>query len=92
MNNKLEWKTNKERQIEIALRIRSQRKALKMSREKLSLLSNVPVPTIRRFENTGDISFMSLVAILVVLNHEDDLSYIVKDINYLNIKDAFKND
>ncbi len=92
MNDKLEWKTNKERQLEIANRLKRQRKALKLSREKLSLLSNVPSPTIRRFEDSGDISLGSLVAILVALNHEEDLSFIVRDINYLDIKDAFKND
>lgn len=92
MNDKLEWKTNKERQLEIANRLKRQRKALKLSREKLSLLSNVPSPTIRRFEDSGDISLGSLVAILVALNHEEDLSFIVRDIHYLDIKDAFKND
>ena len=87
MEEALEWKTIKERQLEIANRFVTARKALKISRDKLSIMSNIPVPTIRRFESTGEISLHALVSLMVALNYKDDLDYLFKDIVYKDIKD-----
>jgi len=86
----LEWKTNEERAMEIANRVIKARKALKITQKRLAILSGVTYASIRRFENSGNISFLSLISIIVSLGYSDDLNNILKDINYLNIEDALK--
>jgi len=86
----LEWKTNEERAMEIANRVIKARKALKITQKRLSILSGVSYGSIRRFENTGNISFLSLISIIVSLGYSDDLNNVFKEINYLNIEDALK--
>lgn len=89
---KLIFKSSDEYMLEVAGRIKETRKVLKYSREKLSIISGVPTSTIRRFENTGEISFRSLVDILTALNFNDDIDQIAANIPYKNIKDLIKND
>jgi len=84
---KLIFKTPEEYTLEVANRIRKARKILKLSRKKLSLLSGIPEPTIRRFEDTGEIAFKSLVGILAAMNYNDDIDHICHDMPYRNIED-----
>ena len=51
---------------ELATSLKNKRKWLKHSREKASELSGVPVPTLRRFENTGEISLRQLLMLCQV--------------------------
>lgn len=88
----MEWKTNEERVSEIAKREKETRKAMKISRNRLSILSGVPSSSIRHFENTGKISLISLVAILVALNNSNELDYLFSTPKYKSIKDIIKND
>ena len=48
-------------QIEIAERFKKRRKEQKLSRKALSIKSDVSYASIRRFENTGEISLSSLL-------------------------------
>lgn len=59
--------------VQTALReqIKSQRKALKLSREALAERSTVPAPTIKKFETTGQISLRQF---LLLWQSVDDLS------------------
>lgn len=86
----LEWKTNEERAMEIANRVIKARKALKITQKRLAVLSGVTYASIRRFERTGLISFLSFISIATALGYEDDLNNLYKDIMYLNIEDALK--
>ncbi len=49
----------------------SNRKALKLSREKLAVCSTVPATTIKKFETTGQISFRQFIMLWQCL---DDLT------------------
>ena len=51
---------------ELAKSLKDKRKWLKHSREKASELSGVPVPTLRRFEDTGEISLRQLLMLCQV--------------------------
>lgn len=51
--------------------LRSQRRAQRLSRDRLAARSTVPAPTIKRFELTGEISFRQLCLLWETL---DDLS------------------
>ncbi|MFK5912758.1 MAG: helix-turn-helix transcriptional regulator [Woeseiaceae bacterium] len=51
---------------ELATSLKNKRKWLKHSRDKASELSGVPVPTLRRFEDTGEISLRQLLMLCQV--------------------------
>lgn len=64
MENTLDFlETTEEKMLSIAQTIRKIRKAKKISQEKLALMSNVSFGSIKRFEQTGEISLYSLVKI-----------------------------
>ena len=73
MEEELEFKTYYETQSEITKRLIQIRKNKKISQKRLSVLSGVPYASIRRFENTGDISFASLIKIAMALRLYNDL-------------------
>ena len=56
--------TASESQLETAANSKKRRKWLNYSREKASELSGVPQSTIRKFEETGDISFRQFLMLL----------------------------
>ena len=60
----MSYRTAFEVQLEIALEAKKRRKWLNYSREKASDISGVPAATIRKFENTGDISFRQFLMLL----------------------------
>lgn len=92
MINGLEWKTIEERIQEVANKERVIRKNLKISRKALANQSGVSEASIRRFEDTGEISLHSLVALCVAL----DCTYYIDDLfsnyKYRNLKDIIKHD
>lgn len=61
----------KELQVDLAKKLKSKRKWLKHSRADAARLSGVPEPTIRRFENTGEISLRQF---FMLCNTYGDLS------------------
>lgn len=58
---------------ELGGRTKKQRLIHNLSRESLSEKSGVPVPTIRKFENTGEISLKSFIALLQSLDRIDEI-------------------
>ena len=52
---------------EISLKFKTRRKALKLTQEKLSEKSNVSLGSIKRFEQSGQISFEFLLKLALVL-------------------------
>jgi len=64
-----------EAQIELALKAKERRRWLKYSRKKAAEISGVPEATIRKFENTGEISFRQF---LMLLKAYGDLSVLDK--------------
>lgn len=81
-----------EKQKEIANRLRVLRKKRKISRERLSQISGVSYATIRRFEETGDISFESFVKIALSLRRYEELDALFKDkTKYTSIEEVLKD-
>ena len=72
------YKTYYEMQMEIAKRLIAVRKKRKISQKRLAIISGVPYASIRRFENTGDISFASFIKIVMALRLYDDLDNLFK--------------
>lgn len=83
------YKTYYEMQMEITKRLITIRKKRKISQKRLSVISGVPYASIRRFENTGDISFASFIKIVMALRLYDDLNnlFVVKE-KYSSIEDV----
>ena len=66
-------KTPYEMAEDAAKRFRKVRQSRKITIKSLSEQSGVPYSTIRRFESTGEISFLSLVKITSALGEDDQI-------------------
>ena len=73
-------KSPREIERSIAGNIRAIRRRRRISQQKLSGLSDVSLGSIKRFENTGDISLVSLCKIALALGIEKDLLKLFSDI------------
>lgn len=85
--NKLIWKTVEEINLDIAKRIRKIRKRKKISQKSLSEISNVSFGSIKRFENSGEISLYSLTKICVALDLSDELENLFQNVEYNNLEE-----
>ena len=67
-------KTPQEMAVDTAKRFKEMRKAKKITIKKLSEDSGVPYSTIRRFESSGEISFLSLVKIVSTVGEDEEIT------------------
>lgn len=67
-------KTPQEMAVDAAKRFKEMRKAKKITIKKLSENSGVPYSTIRRFESSGEISFISLVKIVSTVGEDEEIT------------------
>ena len=89
MNNyNLNQKTPKEIDKAIALRMRSIRKVMKLTQEKLSEKSGVSLGSVKRFENTGEISLSSLTKIAIAIECENDLENLFSERPFQSIQEV----
>lgn len=82
------WETPEEIILSIANNTRKLRKRLKISRQKLSEMSGVSYGSIKRFEETGNISFLSLTRIAVALDAVSDIKNIFSEVPYKSIQEV----
>ena len=68
-------------------RVKERRKELKISQKELSTRTLVSYGSIRRFENSGQISLTSLIRIANALNCLSDFNLIFKTKQITNLKD-----
>lgn len=71
----------------IAARIRDIRKRKKLSQEKLSEKSGVSLGSLKRFENSGEISLNSLAKLAIALSCENELERLFEDIPFESIQE-----
>ena len=64
------------------------RKRLKISRKKLSEMSGVSYGSIKRFEESGNISLLSLTKIAMALDTSCDIKNIFADVPYKSIQEV----
>lgn len=72
---------------DLVSRIKLRRKEAKISQSKLSTLSGVSFGSIRRFEETGEISLKSLIRIANALGYIEDFDLLFKRKKLINLKD-----
>jgi len=71
--------------MNLAKRIRARRKEAKISQTELAERSGVSLGSIKRFENSGEISLASLLCIAVVLGYESDFDKLFERKNYQSL-------
>ena len=86
--NFLRQKTPAEIDAGIALRMRSIRKRLKLSQQKLSEKSDVSLGSVKRFERSGDISLCSLAKIAIALKCEGELESLFTERTFESIQEV----
>ena len=74
----------------LAARLRERRLAENMSRKTLSSRSNIPEATIKRFENTGEISLSSLVFLAFALGAQDEFMNLFPEKPKVRLEDVLK--
>lgn len=80
-------KTPPEIERQIAERIRDIRKRRKISQQKLSELSGVSLGSLKRFEQSGEISLLSLIKIAIALDISEELERLFADAPPLSIEE-----
>ena len=84
------WETPEEINQAVALRLRAIRKRQGLSQQKLSQKSNVSYGSIKRFEETGQISLLSLTKLCVALGCEDELKNLFTHVEYNSIEEVLR--
>ncbi len=72
----------------IVQRVRQRRKERGISQERLSLMSDVSLGSVKRFERTGEISLTSLTKIAFALRCEDDFDNLFTRKGYRSIQEV----
>ncbi len=88
MMHKMVWETSDEINLEVAKNARKIRKRLKWSQEALSKRSGVSLGSLKRFESTGNISFLSLTKIAVALDAVDGIKALFTEVPYKSIEEV----
>lgn len=82
------WETAEEMDQALAKRVRAIRKRRSISQEYLSELSGVSFGSIKRFENTGKISLLSLTKIAVALGCAEEIRELFTRVPYKSIEEV----
>lgn len=87
INDSFFSKTPGEIQEIIAERLRTIRRKRKISQKKLSDLSGVSLGSVKRFEQSGEISFLSLIKIAYALGQSGELEHLFEAVPPLSIEE-----
>lgn len=82
------WETADEINLAVAGNMRKIRKRRKISQEELSRISGVSLGSVKRFESTGNVSFLSLTKIAVALDAVDGIKALFTDVPYNSIQEV----
>lgn len=84
----LKQKTPKEINMLLANRIIDIRKRRKITQKELSSKSGVSLGSLKRFEQTGEISLLSFSKLAIALNIDDALETLFEDVPFLSIEEV----
>ena len=82
------WETAEELDQKLAQRVRNIRKRRSISQEKLASMSGVSYGSIKRFENSGQISLISFTKIAMALDIADDIRNLFTTVPYRDIQEV----
>ncbi|MCR5113340.1 MAG: helix-turn-helix domain-containing protein [Acholeplasmatales bacterium] len=84
------FETTDEIIMDVAKRFKKMRKIKNITQQDLAKMSNVSYGTIKRFETTGEISLHSLTKLCVVLDCQDDIKALFKNISFNDIDEVIR--
>lgn len=84
----IDLKTPNEINLGIAARFSAIRKRRKISRKELAKKSGVSYASLRRFEETGEISLISLSKLAIALNLGEELDSLFSDVPFNSIEEV----
>jgi len=79
------WETPEEINLQLAKRLRTIRRSMGISQEKLAEASGVSFGSIKRFETSGNISLLSLTKLALALGLADEITASFNATPYKNI-------
>lgn len=82
------WETPEEVNLAVAANAKNLRKRLGISQQKLSEISGVSYASIKRFETTGNISFLSLTKIAIAMDAVNGVKAIFTEVPYKSIQEV----
>jgi len=87
----LTMKTPYEMSMDIAQKAKAKRKYMKLTQSRLSEKSGVSLGSLKRFERTGEISFMSLLKIAMVLGSLKEFECLFEKPEYTSIEEILND-
>lgn len=84
----LVWETAEELNQKLAERVRNIRRRRSVSQQKLADMSGVSYGSIKRFEQTGQISLLSLTRIAMALDIAGELRNLFTEVPYQDIQEV----
>ena len=82
------WETPEEINLAVAVNVKKLRKRLGISQQKLSEMSGVSYASIKRFETTGNINFLSLTKIAISLDAVNGIKELFTNVPYKSIQEV----
>ncbi|MGN0367617.1 MAG: helix-turn-helix domain-containing protein [Wujia sp.] len=82
------WETPEEINMKVAANVKKLRKRQGITQKKLSELTGVSYASIKRFEETGNINFVSLTKIAVELDAVDGIKSLFTEVSYKSIQEV----
>jgi DNA-binding XRE family transcriptional regulator len=82
------WETPEEININVAKNVQILRKRKGISQQRLGELSGVSYGSIKRFEKTGNISFLSLTKIAIALDAVNGIKSLFTEVPYQSIDEV----
>lgn len=84
----LQWETAEEMDQKLSERVRNIRKRRAITQEELSRESGVSYGSVKRFEETGNISLLSLTKIAMALGCAGEIQRMFERVPYRNIQEV----
>lgn len=85
------WETPSEMAFNLAKRIKRIRKRKKITQIQLAQRCNVSYGALKKFEQTGEISLVSLIKIAIELNVSDEIKDLFTDPVYMSIDEVLND-
>ena len=84
------WETAEEMDAALARRFRQIRRRRGISQQELSDTSGVSYGSLKRFEQTGQISLLSLTRLAMAMNCADEIRNLFSEVPYLSMEEVLR--
>ena len=85
------WETPSEIALNLAKRVKKIRKRKKLTQVQLAQRCNVSYGALKKFEQTGEISLISLIKIAMELNVSDEIKDLFTEPVYISIEEVLND-